>query len=291
MASRILPALILILAVILAVATSCFVVREQELALRVQLSKIVSSDYKPGLHFKIPFVEDVVKFDKRVLTRKFDGEQFLTRESQGLTIDYYIKWKIRDASQYYQSTGGDEARAASLVGDKIQDGIKNAVARRTLKEIVTSDRQEVTGEFMSAAGKALQGFGIDLVDVRMQRIDLQEEVATSVYESMKRTFEGIASMQRGEGNKEAQIVKAEADRKRTELVAKSLADAQRIRGEGEAAAAAIYAQAYNRNPEFYSFYRSLQAYRTSLGREGDVMVISPDSDFFRYFKSPAPAKR
>lgn len=286
MGSRILPAIVLLFAVVLLVSTSCFVVREQELALRVQLSRIVRADYAPGLHFKIPFVEDVKRFDRRVLTRKFDGEQFLTRESQGLTIDYYIKWRIADASQYYQSTGGDEQNASRLVGDRIQDGIKNAVARRTLKEIVTSDRQEVTGEFMVDASKSLETMGIDLVDVRVQRIDLQEEVATSVYESMKRTFEGIARMQRGEGDKEANIVRAEADRRRTELIAKSLADAQRIRGEGDSTAAGIYAAAYNRNPEFYAFWRSLQAYRNALGREGDVLVISPDSEFFKYLNSP-----
>lgn len=291
MGSRILPILILVLAILLLISTSCFVVREQEMALRVQLSKIVRSDYLPGLHFKIPFVEDVVKFDRRVLTRKFDGEQFLTRESQGLTIDYYIKWHIKDASQYYQSTGGDEARASGLVGDKIQDGIKNAIARRTLKEIVTSDRQEITGDFIVEVGKSMEDIGVELVDVRLQRIDLQEEVATSVYESMKRTFEGIARLQRGEGDKQAQIVRAEADRKRTELIAKSLADAQRIRGEGEATAAAIHAQAYNRNPEFFAFWRSLQAYQNSLGRDGDVMVISPDSEFFQYLQNPAPQRR
>ena len=291
MGSRILPILILVLAALLLVSTTFFVVREQDMALRVQLSKIVRSDYKPGLHWKIPFVDDVVKFDRRVLTRKFDGEQFLTRESQGLTIDYYIKWRINEASQYYQSTGGDESRASSLVGDKIQDGIKNAIARRTLKEIVISDRQEITGDFIEEVGKSMADIGVQLVDVRLQRIDLQEEVATSVYESMKRTFEGIARMQRGEGDKQAQIVRAEADRKRTELIAKSLSDAQKIRGEGDASAAAIYAQAYNRNPEFYAFWRSLQAYRNALGREGDVMVVSPDSEFFQYLQNPAPQRR
>jgi membrane protease subunit HflC len=291
MGARILPIVVMVLAALLLVSTSCFVVRESELALRVQLSKIVGTDYGPGLHFKIPFVDDVVKFDRRVLTRKFDGEQFLTSESQGLTIDYYIKWRILNAAQYYQATGGDEARAADLVGDKIQDGIKAEVAGRTLKEIVISDRQEITGGFMDEVADSMKGLGIEIVDVRLQRIDLQEEVASSVYESMKRTFEGIARKQRGEGDKLAQIVRAEAERKRTELIAKSLADAQRIRGEGESAAAAIYAAAYNRNAEFYSFYRSLQAYRNSLGREGDVLVVAPDSEFFQYFQNPAPQRR
>jgi membrane protease subunit HflC len=292
MGSRILGILVVVLAVIVLISSATFVVGEQELAVRVRLSQIKGADFKPGLQFKIPFMDRVAKFDRRVLTRKFDGEQFLTNESQGLTIDYYIKWRILDAEQFYQATsGGDEGRAEMLVGETIQDGIKNAVAGRTLAEIVISDRNELTGEFMKNATERLQKLGIQLVDVRVQRIDLQEEVATSVYESMKRTFEGIARTRRGEGDRESQIVKAEAERKKTELIARALADAQRIRGEGDASAAAIYATAYNRNPEFYSFYRSLQAYKNSLGREGDVMVVSPDSDFFRYFKSPAPTRR
>jgi len=291
MASRILPLLILILAVVLLLGTSTFMVREQELALRVRLSAIVESDYKPGLHFKIPFVEDVVKFDRRVLTRKFDGEQFLTSESQGLTVDYYIKWRIFDPATFYQSTAGDEGQAAILVGDNIQDGIKNAVAGRTLKEIVTSDRQKITGDFQETSRTALQKLGIQLIDVRVQRIDLQEDVASRVYESMKQSFEGIANTQRGEGEREAQIIKSEAERRSIEIIAKAQSDAARIRGEGDSAAATIYAIAYSGNPEFYSFYRSLQAYRTSFGKDRDVLVISPDSEFFRYLKSPAPTRR
>jgi membrane protease subunit HflC len=292
MGSRILGILVVVLAVVVLIASSTFIVGEQEMAVRVRLSQIKGADFKPGLQFKIPFMDRVVKFDRRVLTRKFDSEQFLTSESQGLTIAYYIKWRILDAGQFYQATsGGDEGVAETLVGNTIQDGIKNAVAGRTLAEIVISDRNELTGEFMKSATERLLKLGIQLVDVRVQRIDLQEEVATSVYESMKRTFEGIARTRRGEGDRESQIVKAEAERKKTELIARAVADAERIRGEGDAAAAAIYAAAYNRNPEFYSFTRSLQAYKNSLGKDGDVMVISPDSDFFRYFKSPAPPRR
>jgi membrane protease subunit HflC len=288
MGSRLVGILVLLVAVVVLVTASAFVVREQELALRVQIQSIIGKDYKPGLHFKLPFVDDVVKFDRRVLTRKFDGEQFLTSESQGLTVDYYIKWRISDAEQFFQSTsGGDEGRAESLVGQKIQDGLKNAVAGRTLKEIVISDRQEITGEFLARSSEELKKLGIQLIDVRIQRIDLQEDVAARVYESMKQSFEGIARTQRGEGDRQSQIIRANAERQRTEIIAKANADAQQIRGEGESSAATIYAAAYNKNPEFYSFYRSLQAYRNSLGRDGDVLVISPDSDFFRYFKSPA----
>ena len=291
MAARILPLLILVLATILVIATSTFMVKEQELALRVRLSAIVESDYRPGLHFKIPFMEDVVKFDRRVLTRKFDGEQFLTSESQGLTVDYYIKWQIFDPSLFYQATAGDENQAGNLVGENIQDGIKNAVAGRTLKEIVTSDRQKITGDFQEVSRTALQKLGIQLIDVRVQRIDLQEDVASRVYESMKQGFEGIANTQRGEGERDAQIIKSEAERRSIEITAKAQSDAQGIRGEGDSIAAAIYANAFNRNPEFYSFYRSLQAYRTSFGKDRDVLVVSPDSEFFRYMKSSTPPRR
>jgi membrane protease subunit HflC len=292
MGSRILGMLVLILAVILAISMSTFIVREQELALRVQIQEIVGKDYKPGLHFKYPFIDSVVKFDRRVLALRFDGEQFLTKESQGLTIGYYIKWRIADPEQFYQATsGGDEGRAEGLIGQTIQDGIKNAIAGRTLKEIVISDRQQVTGEFMPRAAETLSRLGIQLIDVRVQRIDLQEDVAARVYESMKQSFEGIARTQRGEGDRESQIIRSEAERKRTEIIAKANADAQRIRGDGEAQAAAIYAAAYNRNPEFYSFWRSLQAYRNSLGQDRDLIVLSPDGDFFKYLKSPTPQKR
>lgn len=291
MGSRILGLLVIVLGAIVLISASTFIVREQQLALRVQLSRIVESNYKPGLHFKVPFVDNVVNFDRRVLTRRYDGEQFLTSESQGLTIAYYIKWQIHDAPKFYQATGGDEQRAEALVGQTIQDGIKNAVARRTLRDIVISDRQQVTGEFMERSSEELSKLGVNLIDVRVQSIDLQEDVAARVYESMKQSFEGIARTQRGEGDREQQIVRAEADRKRTEIIAKANADAARIRGEGESAAAAIYASAYNRNPEFYSFYRSLQAYRTSLGQERDLIVVSPEGEFFKYLKSPTPNRR
>jgi len=292
MGTRIFGILLVTIAVIVFLSMSAFTVREQEMALRVQVNTIVGSGYKPGLHFKVPLIDDIVTFDKRVLTRKFDGEQFLTSESQQLAVDYYIKWRIRDAQQFYQATsGGDMNRADSLVGQNIQDGIKNAVAGRTLKDIVTSDRNQITGEFMARASAELDKLGVQLIDVRLQRIDLQEDVAARVYESMKQIFEGIARTQRGEGDREQQIIRADAERRKVEILAQASADSQRIRGEGEATATAIYAAAYNRNAEFYSFYRSLQAYRTSLGREGDVIVVSPDSEFFRYFKTPTPQKK
>jgi membrane protease subunit HflC len=291
MNSRVVSILVILLVTLIVVSASTFVVKEQDLALRVRLSAIVESDYAPGLHFKVPFLENVVKFDRRVLTRRYDGEQFLTKESQSLSVDYYIKWRISDASQFYQATAGDESIGETLLGENVQDGIKGAVARRTLKDIVTADRQAVTGEFMERANTTAQKLGIELIDVRVQRIDLQEEVAQSVYDSMKRGFEAIARSERGEGDRQAQIVRAEAEREKTELIARAQADSARLRGEGEAAATAIHAGAYSRNAEFYAFWRSLQAYRSSIGNDRDVLVISPDSEFFRYLKTPTPPRR
>jgi modulator of FtsH protease HflC len=292
MGSRVLTVLVIVVAAIVLLASSTFIVGQNEQALRVQFKTVIGKDYEPGLHFKYPLIDKVFKFERRIITRKYDGEPFLTSDSQGLSIDYYIKWRIVEPERFYQATsGGNVDYAQGLIGPRIQDGIKNAVASRTLPEIVTSDRQQVTREFMSLAGESMVAMGVELIDVRMQRIDLKDDVAARVYESMKQNFEGITLQLRGEGSRESQIIRSEAERRRAEIEAKANADAQRIRGEGDATSTALYAAAYNRNPEFYAFWRSMEAYRNSIGTQGDVIVISPDSDFFRYLKSPAPQRR
>ncbi len=292
MGSRVLMVLVIVVAAIVLLASSTFIVGQNEQALRVQFKTVIGKDYEPGLHFKYPLIDKVFKFERRIITRKYDGEPFLTSDSQGLSIDYYIKWRIVEPERFYQATsGGNVDYAQGLIGPRIQDGIKNAVASRTLPEIVTSDRQQVTREFMSLAGESMVAMGVELIDVRMQRIDLKDDVAARVYESMKQNFEGITLQLRGEGSRESQIIRSEAERRRAEIEAKANADAQRIRGEGDATSTALYAAAYNRNPEFYAFWRSMEAYRNSIGTQGDVIVISPDSDFFRYLKSPAPQRR
>lgn len=292
MGSRILLILVVIVVAIVLLASSTFIVGEADKALRVQFKTVIGKDYDPGLHFKYPLIDKVYKFDRRVQTKKYNGEPFLTIDSQRLSIDYYIKWRIVDTERFYQATsGGDVTYAESLIGPRIQDGIKNAVARRRLQEIVTSDRQQVTSEFMSMTGESMVAMGVELIDVRMQRIDLSEDVAARVYESMKQHFEGITRRLRGEGDRESQKIKSDAERRRAEIEGEANAEAQRIRGEADATAAALYAAAYNRNPEFYAFYRSLEAYAKSLGTSGDVIVLSPDSEFFRYLKNPAPQRR
>ena len=268
-------------------ASSCvFTVSESQVAIRTQFREIRGETYGPGLHFKTP-IDSVVKFERRVLSQSFPGETFLTNENRSLIVDFYIKYRIKNAADYFRSFGTDEAAAAQRLSDIVKDGLRNAVAQRTLQEIVSAERAAFTGDMFDRASASVGNLGVELVDVRVQRIDLPEDVAQRVYASMQQSFERLARQLRGEGEKEALRIRAEADRKRLEIVSAASRDALRIRGEGDSRSADIYAKAYGRDPEFYAFYRSMQAYRNSLGKDGDVMVVSPDSDFFRYLRSGA----
>ena len=279
------------LVLLLILASTCvFTVTENELAIRTQFREIISSQYEPGLHFKTP-IDTVIKFERRIVSQSFQGETFLTSENRSVIVDFYVKWRIRDAGRYYQSFGMNEGQASQRLSDIVKDGIKNAVAQRTLQQIVAAERAAFTGQMFGRASKTVQDLGLELIDVRVQRIDLPEDVASRVYASMQQSFERLARQLRGEGEKDALRIRAEADRKRTEILSVAARDSLKIRGEADSKAAAVYAQAYNKNPEFYSFYRSLQAYRNSLGRDGDVMVVSPDSEFFRYLRAPGGGTR
>jgi modulator of FtsH protease HflC len=279
------------LVLLLILASTCvFTVTENELAIRTQFREIISSQYEPGLHFKTP-IDTVIKFERRIVSQSFQGETFLTNENRSVIVDFYVKWRIRDAGRYYQSFGTNEGQASQRLSDIVKDGIKNAVAQRTLQQIVAAERAAFTGQMFGRASKTVQDLGLELIDVRVQRIDLPEDVASRVYASMQQSFERLARQLRGEGEKDALRIRAEADRKRTEILSAAARDALKIRGEADSKAAAVYAQAYNKNPEFYSFYRSLQAYRNSIGRDGDVMVVSPDSEFFRYLRAPGGGTR
>lgn len=287
MPSRAAPILFAIVAIIIALTSAAFTVQQTQLAIRTQFGEIQGVDYGPGLHFKWPFIDKVVKFERRIVTQTYPGETFLTSENRGLIVDFYVKWRVKDAADYYRATGGLEDVAGNRLADIVKDGIKSAVAQRTLPEIVTAERSSVTGQMFERASAAVSELGIELIDVRVQRIDLPDDVAARVYESMKQNFEKLARQLRGEGEKESQRIRAEAERRRTEILSAAQRDALGIRGEADARAAAIYAQAHSKNPEFYAFYRSLQAYRNSLGKEGDVLVLAPDGEFFKYFKDPS----
>ncbi|HKR36367.1 MAG TPA: protease modulator HflC [Steroidobacteraceae bacterium] len=268
----------------LLIAMSTFTVRETELAMKFRFGEIVRADYTPGLHFKVPFYNDVRKFERRITTRNYPSEQFLTSEGKILRIDFYIKWRISDVSRYYPATGGSEDTAAVRLGSIVKDGIKGVIARRTIQQVVAAERTEFTGEILKAAESKTAELGVQLVDVRVKKIDLPEEVSDSVFLRMRQDFDRQAKQLRAEGDENAEKLRAEADRQRTEIQAQAYRESEIIRGEGDARSAETYARAYGRNAEFYSFYRSLQAYRASIGTDSDVLVISPDSEFFKYLK-------
>jgi modulator of FtsH protease HflC len=285
MANRAFLSIVALIAAMFVVAMATFSVRETELAMKFRFGEIVRADYKPGLHFMVPFYNQVRKFERRIVTRDYPSEQFLTSEGKILRIDFYIKWRIADVSKYYIATsGGTEEIAAVRLGSIVKDGIKGVIARRTIQQVVAAERTEFTGEILKSAESKTNELGLQLVDVRVKKIDLPEEVSESVFSRMRQDFDRQAKQLRAEGGENAEKLRAEADRQKVELLAQAYRESEMIRGEGDARSAEIYARAYSRNQEFYSFYRSLQAYRTSLGTDSDVLVIDPNSEFFKYLK-------
>ncbi|HEY4214283.1 MAG TPA: protease modulator HflC [Steroidobacteraceae bacterium] len=267
------------------VVMSLFSVRESQMAVRTEFGAIIHSSYEPGLHWKYPW-DQVVKFDGRILSQSYTGETFLTNDNRGLIVDFYVKWKVQDASRYFQTAGGSEETASERLASIVKDGIKSVVAQRTLEEIVSAERAAVTGDMFGQASHNVAQLGIDLIDVRVQRIDLPDDVSTRVYESMKQNFAKIASRLRAEGQSASVRTKSAAERQRTEILAEAQRDALKVQGEADAQASKIYATAYSKNPEFYAFWRSLQAYERSIGKDGDLLVVTPDGEFFKYLKDP-----
>jgi modulator of FtsH protease HflC len=285
--NRTLFQVVIALLVLLWIASaSMFQVNETELAIKSRLKKIIATDFEPGLHFMVPGLESVQKFDRRVLTRNYPAEQFLTSEGKILNVDFYVKWRISDVERYYLATNGDEESAASRLAEIVKDGLKGVIAKRTIQQVVAAERSEFIGDILQFAGRSVNQLGLTLVDVRVKRIDLPDEVSESVYNRMRQNFARQASQLRAEGDEQAQRIRAEAERARTEVLAMGNRDAEVIQGEGDAKAAATYAAAYQRYPEFYSLHRSLQAYRKSIGLPNDVLVISPKGEFFKYLKQP-----
>ncbi len=271
----------------LVLSMAAFAVRETDLAIKFRFGEIVRADYEPGLHFMMPLVNNVRKFDKRILTEDYPSEQFLTSEGKILRIDFFVKWRITDVARFYTSTGGGSEDVANRrLGEIVKDGIKGVIAKRTIQEVVAAERTEFLSEVRKVAEGNVGGLGVSLIDVRVKRIDLPEEVSDSVFSRMRQDFARQAAQLRAEGSALSEETRAEADRERTEILADAYRQAEIIRGEGDASAADIYARAYGRNAEFYSFYRGMQAYRRSLGKQGDVLVLQPEGEFFKYLKEP-----
>ena len=283
MHSRILYLLIAAVAVVLIGRDSVFTVGEGQLAIKSTGGEIVGSDYSPGLHFRIPLVNDVQRFDRRIITQLYPSERFLTLEQEQLNVDFYVKWRIENLRKFYESTGGTEDVANARLGEVIKDSIKSVVTQRTLQQVITAERAEFTDAMMKNARPAAVQLGVTLVDVRITKIDLPQQVRDSVFDRMRATFKAQAAKLRAEGVETSERTRAEANKQQTEILADAARQAGQIRGEGDAAASEIYARSYSKNAEFYSFYRSMQSYRDAIGTQGDMLVIAPDSAYFKYF--------
>ena len=263
---------------------SCYILNEGEIALRTRFGLIEGAQYSPGLHLKSP-LEEVHILDRRILTRAYPGESFLTRDQKALSVDFYVKWQLLDATRFFQATGGDEDMAGLRLADVARDRLKSAVAGQPLSRVITDPRGTLGEAGFNDIGAAARELGVQLVDVQLQRIDLTDDVATAVYQRMQQSQIAQAQQQRASGVADAEKIRADAERKRAEILADATREAQRIRGAADARAGAAYAKAYARNPEFAAFYRSMQAYRNTLGRDGDILVIAPDGEFFKYLHS------
>jgi modulator of FtsH protease HflC len=274
-----------ILAALMVLWRSAFGVAESQFVIRTHFGQIVRSDYTPGLHFKPPW-DRLYRFDRRVMNTTFEGEPFLTNDNRTLSIDFFARWRIADSVRYFNATSGDEATANGRIGDIVKDRLKAQLASKTLAQVVAESHHFGDAE-IAQTNSLLKQLGVTLLDVDLQRIDLGDDVANVVYQRMQGAFAAQAKEIQADGAAEAEGVRATADRQRSETLANAVRDAQRIRADADSAAAATYARAYGRNPEFAAFYRSLEAYRNSLGRDGDIFVLSPDSEFFKYLRSPA----
>ena len=275
--------------VLLVLSNSLYIIKETERGVKLQFGEVVEADLQPGLHFKIPFVNTIRKFDARVQTLDTRPQSFLTLEKKRLVVDSYVKWIISDTSKFYTATSGDSFRAADLLSTRIETSLRNQFGTRTLTEVVSGEREEVMDAVIATLSKiSEEELGLRVIDVRVKRIDLPSEVSNSVYERMRTERERLARELRSRGKELAEGIRADADRQSTVILANAYRESEVTRGEGDAQAASIYANAYNKDPEFYSFYRSLMAYRESFKSGSDVLLLKPDSEFFRYLQGSKP---
>lgn len=269
------------------VSNALYVVNERERAVLLKFGEVVSTDIEPGLHFKIPVVNDVRRFESRLITLDSSPQRYLTAEKKALIVDSFVKWQVADAGKYYTATGGDEFSANSLLASRVDNGLRNKFGERTVYEVVSGERDALMAEITEELdGIALNELGIHVLDVRVKGIDLPPEVSNAVYTRMSTEREREARDHRSRGRELAEGIEADADRQKTVIEANAYREAEQIRGEGDAIAAEIYANAFNQDQEFYAFYRSISAYKSSFAGKEDLLVIDPESDFFRYLKNP-----
>jgi membrane protease subunit HflC len=280
----ILIGLVVLLAI---VSNSLYVVNERERAVLLKFGEVVATDIEPGLHFKIPVVNDVRRFESRLITLDSSPQRYLTAEKKALIVDSFVKWRVADAGKYYTATGGDEFSANSLLASRVDNGLRNKFGERTVYEVVSGERDALMAEITKELDDiALNELGIHVLDVRVKGIDLPPEVSNAVFTRMSTEREREARDHRSRGRELAEGIEADADRQKTVIEANAYREAEQVRGEGDAVAAEIYANAFNQDPEFYAFYRSISAYKSSFSGKDDLLVIDPESDFFRYLKDP-----
>jgi membrane protease subunit HflC len=281
------PVVAAIVVLALLASSALFTVDQRQNAMVFQLGEVKEVITKSGLHFKWPVIQNVRYFDMRILT--FDDAEplrFITSEKKPVLVDSFVKWRIADVRQYFVSVQGDEFRAATRIKQTISDGLQAEFGRRTVHDVVSGQRDDIMADVRTKADVDLRRIGVEIVDVRLKRVDLPQEVSDSVFGRMQAERKRIANEQRSTGAAEAERIRADADRQREVILAEAYRDAQRVRGEGDARAAAIYAAAFSQNPEFYSFYRSMEAYRQSMRGKNDLLLLEPTSDFFRYLRDP-----
>ena len=283
--------LILLVALLIVGSFSMFTVSETQKAVLFRLGEIVRTDFKPGLHFKVPFVNNVRTFEARLMTLDIETERYLTSEKKNLLVDAFVKWKIDDVARFYRSVNGDESQAALRLSQIIKDSLRSEFGKRTIQEVISGERSEIMDTVTSYANKQAREFGIAVVDVRLKRIDLPPDVSESVYRRMEAERSRVAKEFRSQGAESAERIRADADRRSTEILADAYRESQQSRGAGDAQAADIYAKAYDKNKEFYAFYRSLESYRKTFKDKSDVIVVDPSSQFFKYFKQDEAGRK
>ena len=271
---------------VLIIAMSMFVVDQRQNAIVFRLGEVVAIKKDPGLYFKVPLLDNVRFFDVRILTIDTpEPERFLTSEKKNVLVDLFVKWRITDVRSYFTSVGGDESNAQRRLLQTINDGLRAEFGNRTVHDVVSGERDKIMDLMRNKANEDAIKIGVEVLDVRLKRVDLPQEVSESVYRRMEAERKRVANELRSTGGAESEKIRADADKQREVILAEAYRDAQRIKGEGDAKASANYARAYEINPEFYAFYRSLEAYRASFRNKGDILVLEPNSEFFKYLKS------
>jgi membrane protease subunit HflC len=275
----------------LVLAMSLYTVDQRKAAIKFQLGEVVSVITEPGLYFMVPVLQNVRMYDTRIQTLDArDAERFLTSENKNVLVDSFVKWRVIDVRQFYVSVRGDPIAAEARISQTVNDALRAEFARRTVHEVVSGEREKIMSTVADKVDKDVKGIGVEVVDVRLKRVDLVPEISSDVYRRMESERKRVANELRATGQAEGEKIKAEADRARQVIVAEAYRDAQRVKGEGDALAARVYSEAFAKNPEFYSFYRSMEAYRQALRTKGDVLVLDPSSDFFKYLKNPGRGK-